>query len=130
MDRASRKRLIELFSQNKHVFPAGAYPTKSSTDCACIIAVRFGGKVFGYQPFYNPTARICEFHNFAITGDRFLVDPWIWDHDGERPVLDLTDATDFAEANARYGPEENWDVLPEIHLRKILREEFSASYGT
>jgi conjugative relaxase-like TrwC/TraI family protein len=49
---------------------------------------------------------------FAITEDRFLVDPWLFHYYGDSPVLDLTEPAGQAEAFARYGPEENWKPLP------------------
>ena len=53
----------------------------------------------------------------AITADRFLVDPWLWRYQGDRPVLDLTDNADVTEAVNRYAPEENCFVRPEALLR-------------
>jgi hypothetical protein len=51
-------------------------------------------------------------HDFAITEDRFLVDPWLCHYYGDPPVLDLTEPAVQAEAAARYGPAENWKALP------------------
>ena len=69
----------------------------------------------GYYHHENPTARVGEVeygHDFAITEDRFLVDPWLFHYYGVSPVLDLTERVGQAESVERYGPEENWKPLP------------------
>ena len=48
-----------------------------------------------------------------MTADRFVVDPWLFHYYGDSPVLDLTEPAGQAEAAARYGPEENWEVVPD-----------------
>jgi hypothetical protein len=71
--------------------------------------------VVGYYYKDNPTARVGEVefgHDFAITEDRFLADPWLFHYYGDSPVLDLTEPAGQAEAAARYGPESNWKPLP------------------
>jgi hypothetical protein len=42
------------------------------------------------------------------------VDPWLFHYYGELPVLDLRVPAERAEALARYGPEENWQRLPDL----------------
>ena len=117
MDRDSRKRRIDRFSRNERIFPGGEHETRNCTGCARIIADRFGGEVRGYWHDDNPTARVGEVeggHDFAITPDRLLVDPRLFHCYGESPVLDLNVPAERAEALARYGPEENWQRLPDV----------------
>jgi hypothetical protein len=116
-DRESRKRRLDRFSRNERIFPGGERETRNCTGCALIIADRFGGEVRGYYHAHNPTARVGESeggHDFAITSDQFLVDPWLFHYYGESPVLDLGVPADQAEALARYGPEENWQRVPNL----------------
>lgn len=125
MDREARKRRLERFSRNERIFPGGDHLTRNCTACARIITDRFGGEVRGYQHRDNPTARVGEVeygHDFAITDDRFLVDPWLFHYYVETPVLDLTEPAGQAEALARYGPEGNWKPLPSrASLVKVSR---------
>lgn len=121
MDRDSHKRRLERFSRNERIFPGGEDETRNCTGCARIIADRFGGEVRGYYHAHNPTAGVGETeggHDFAITSDRFLVDPWLFHYYGMSPVLDMDVEADQAEALARYGPEENWQRVP--HLPRAL----------
>lgn len=93
MDRNSHKRRLERFSRSERIFPGGEQETSNCGACARIIAERFGGEIRGYYHAHNPTARIGEGeggHDFAITPDRFLVDPWLYHYYGEPPVLDMT----------------------------------------
>jgi hypothetical protein len=116
MDRDARKRRLDRFSRNERIFPGGEHETSNCTACARIIVGRFGGEVRGYCHADNPTAGVGKWefgHDFAITSDRFLVDPWLFHYYGEPPVLDLDVPTDRAEALARYGREENWKRLPD-----------------
>ena len=124
LNRASRKRRLERFSRNERVFPGGEHETGNCTGCARIITTRFGGEVRGYYHTHNPTARVGESeggHDFAITPDRFLVDPWLYHYYGETPVLDMTVRVDRAEALARYGPDENWQRLPEVTRERPIQ---------
>lgn len=137
MNRDSYKRRLERFSRNERIFPGGDHETRNCTDCARIIATRFGGEVRGYYHAHNPTAGVGETeggHDFAITSDRFLVDPWLFHYYGVSPVLDMDVSTDRAEALARYGPEENWQRLPNVSRAMPgqelkLRAMFSAKAG-
>lgn len=117
MDRDSHRRRLERFSRNERLFPGGQHETPNCTNCARIIAERFGGEVRGYYHAHNPTAGVGETeggHDFAITSDRFLVDPWLFHYYGMSPVLDMDDPAEQAEALARYGPEENWHRVPTL----------------
>ena len=116
MDRDARKRRLDRFSRNQRIFPGGDHATGHCAACARIITERFGGEVRGYWHDDNPTARAGEVeggHDFAITADRFLVDPWLFHYYGESPVLDLNIPAERAEALARYGLEENRQLLPD-----------------
>ena len=117
MDRDLYKSRLARFSRSERIFPGGEHETRHCTACARIIMDRFGGEVRGYYHMHNPTARVGESeggHDFAMTSDRFLVDPWLYHYYGESPVLDMAVAVDRAEAFARYGPEENWQRLPDV----------------
>jgi len=117
MDRNSRKRRLDRFSRSERIFPGGDHETGNCTACARIVTDRFGGEVRGYCHADNPTARVGEVeygHDFAITLDRLLVDPWLFHYYGESPVLDLNIPAERAESLARYGPEENWKRLPDV----------------
>jgi hypothetical protein len=117
MDRDSRKRRLDRFSRNERIFPGGEHETRNCTACARIIAERFGGEVRGYYHNENPTARVGEAeygHDFAVTSERFLVDPWLFHYYGDSPVLDMDVPSERAEALTRYGPEENWKRLPDV----------------
>jgi len=116
-DRDRRKRRLDRFSRSERIFPGGEHETRNCSACARIIADRFGGEVLGYYHAHNPFALIGESeggHDFAITADRFLVDPWLYHYYGELPVLDMDVAADRAQALARYGPEENWQRVPNV----------------
>jgi hypothetical protein len=112
---ALRERLAD-FARDAERFPGGPHESGSCTGCAYLVVERFGGQVRGYFHAHNDAARIGEAeggHDFAITPEGFLVDAWAFHYCGEEPVLDLTAAGDRAEALARYGPEENWQKLPD-----------------
>jgi hypothetical protein len=130
MDRTTRKKRLERFSRSERIFPGGEHETGNCTACARIITRRFGGEVRGYYHADNPSARVGEIqygHDFAVTEDRFLVDPWLYHYYGESPVLDMDVHADRAEAAARYGPEENWKLMPgweakvEPRVRQVTR---------
>ena len=125
MDRENRKRRLDRFSRNERIFPGGEHESRNCTACARIIADRFGGEVRGYFHAENRTARVGEGefgHDFAVTSDRFLVDPWLFHYYGEVPVLDLDVPADRAEALARYGPEENWKRVPDPPASAVSRK--------
>jgi len=128
---------MDRFARNERIFPGGEHSTGNCTNCARIVTARFGGEVRGYYQSDNPTARVGETeygHDFAITADRFLVDPWLFHYYGDSPVLDLTAQNDRAEAFARYGPEEKWELLPEdryltLAVRRVGRQERKQGRG-
>ncbi len=79
----------------------------------------------GYYHVDNPEAAVgaAEFgHDFAVTEDGFVVDPWLFHYYGEPPVLDLRDPDERVEALRRYGAQENWRVMPgwEEHIEGNL----------
>jgi hypothetical protein len=115
MDRNARRRRLERFSRNERIFPGGDHATGNCAGCARIIKERFGGEVRGYYHADNPSARVGETeggHDFALTADQFLVDPWLFHYYCEPPVLDLEVEVDREEAVARYGPTEKWVLVP------------------
>jgi hypothetical protein len=125
MDRDSYKRRLVRFARSERIFPGGEHETGHCTACARIVAERFGGEVRGYFHDHNPSATVGEVeggHDFAITRDQFLVDPWLYHYYGEPPVLDMTVRAERAEALTRYGPEENWQRVPDVAPRAAKRE--------
>jgi hypothetical protein len=117
VDRGSHKLRLERFSRSERIFRGRAHETGNCTACARIIADRFGGEVRGYYHAHNPSAIVGEVeggHDFAITSDQFLVDPWLFHYYGESPVLDMGVPADRAAALNRYGPEENWQRVPDL----------------
>jgi hypothetical protein len=114
--RGTLREQLGSFARDTKRFPGGPHETGNCTACAYLVVEHFGGHVRGYYHAHNETARIGEAeggHDFAITPERFLVDPWVFHYCGEAPVLDLTFADDRAQALERYGPEENWQKLPD-----------------
>jgi hypothetical protein len=123
-----RERL-ECFARDAERFPGGPHETGGCTGCAYLVVEQFGGQVRGYFHAHNDTARVGETeggHDFAITPEGFLVDAWVFHYYGEPPVLDLTHTRDRTEALVRYGPEENWQKLPDgpvLRGREVGREQ-------
>jgi hypothetical protein len=114
--RGALREQLDAFARDAERFPGGPHETGSCTGCAYLVVEHFGGQVRGYFHAHNETARIGETeggHDFAITPEGFLVDAWLFHYYGEEPVLDLNLSGDRAEAMARYGPEENWQKLPD-----------------
>ena len=78
------------------------------------VALQFGGLLFGYQSVGNPTATIglpsIDGHDFALIGDRWLVDYWAWRVIGilPEPILDLSNGEGRAAARMLYGPMSAW----------------------
>jgi hypothetical protein len=113
--RRQRRGRLERFARSERIFPGGDHSTRHCGACARIIADRFGGEVRGYWHDDNPAASVGETeggHDFAVTADRFLVEPWLYHYYGESPVLDMDVPADRAEVVARYGPEVNWKRVP------------------
>src|SRR5580704_15454718 len=132
MNRDTRKKRLDRFSRNEWIFPGGEDATGHCTACARIITHRFGGEVRGYWHDVNPTARVGDVeggHDFAITPDRLLVDPWLFHYYGESPVLDLRVPAERAEGLARYGPEENWQRLPDVPGRLLSARKIRVPPG-
>ena len=119
--RLTLREILDGFARDVERFPGGPNDTGSCTGCAYLVVEQFGGQVRGYFHAHNDTARVGESeggHDFAITPEGFLVDAWVFHYRGEAPVLDLTLSEDRTEALARYGPEENWQKLPDGPVRR------------
>ena len=114
-DRRTRRNELDLFAQDEARF-SSAERGMTCSESADVVVGAFGGEVRGYWNADNPTATVarecCDGHDFAITPDRFLVDPWLFHYWAETPVLDLEDGADKATAEMRYGPEEKWECPP------------------
>lgn len=78
------------------------------------VALQFGGLIFGYQSAGNPTASIglpsIGGHDFALIGDRWLVDYWAWRVVGilTEPIQDLSTGEGRAAARMLYGLMSAW----------------------
>ena len=113
--RDGRHEALDEFSRRESVFPGGEHATRNCTACTRVIVHRFGGEVRGYLHADNPTASVGEVeygHDFAVTADGFLVDPWLFHYYVEEPVLDLDTDSGRDEALRRYGPCVNWILVP------------------
>lgn len=80
------------------------------------VATRFGGQVKGYWAADNPAAVVGSAeggHDFAVVGERWLVDPWLQHTAGalDRAVFDLWDLADRLIVNKMYGDEPKWDYV-------------------
>lgn len=81
------------------------------------VALQFGGLIFGYQSPRNPAASIglpsIYGHDFALIGDRWLVDYWAWRVVGilPEPILDLSTGEGRAAARMLYGPMSAWQPV-------------------
>ena len=104
------------FARDQERFLGGNHRAGNCTECAYVVVEEFGGVVRGYFHAHNETAAVGQTeggHDFAITSERFLVDPWLFHYYSESPVLDLDDPGDREEAMRRYGPDEHWQKLPD-----------------
>ena len=81
------------------------------TNCAWYVVERLGeGRVFGFAAEHNPAATDgeivgCGGHDFALVGQRYLVDLWISLYTGahRRVVHDLHDPEHFGMVHKIYG---------------------------
>jgi hypothetical protein len=127
VDRDSYKRRLERFSRGGRIFPGGDHES-GNCGCARIITARFGGQIPGYYYAHNPTATVVETdggHDFALTQDGFIVDPWLYHCYGGASVVDLMDRAEQTKAVRRYGPEENWQrvhSVPSVVPQPVRRE--------
>lgn len=120
--RLALRNEIDQFARDEETFPGGEHETRNCTACAYLVVERFGGHVRGYYHAHNETASVGESeggHDFALTPEGFLVDPWLFQYYGLSPVLDMDDPADRAEALSRYGPEENWQKLPDLRAPAV-----------
>jgi hypothetical protein len=86
------------------------------TTGACAIAKKYRGTVVGYFSQDNPTAKLGANeggHDFALVGNRYVVDPWAKHVDGsvQRATLDLEDPADAATARELYGDRSTWKAV-------------------
>lgn len=107
----------EVYNEEEgyHHLPDGTQ-TGTCTRTAELIAAKFGGRVMGYYHDDNPTAKLGEReggHDFALIGDRWLVDWWAKNVSGEadQEVFDLTDPSDAQKVAALYGDPAQWKPL-------------------
>ena len=85
------------------------------THAALAAAQAFGGQVWGYLCEDNPQAlagRAEGGHDFALVGERYLVDVWRLEfEDATRAVYDLV--ADATEVERIYGPRDRWERVPD-----------------
>lgn len=84
--------------------------TESALD---VVDLAGEGKVVGYFHDDNPSAEVGVAeggHDFALIGDRFIVDVWYIEMEdpSAQAVLDMQDAKEAEEIQRRYGDPENW----------------------
>lgn len=92
------------------------------THSARRVAAYFGGRVVGFRTEANANAEIAwgnGGHDFAIVGDRFVVDYWAVRITGlhRRGVFDLNSADDRLEIARLYGPAEDWQNVPNLKAK-------------
>lgn len=80
------------------------------------VADALGGAVVGYYREDNPTAELSDAadgHDFALIGDRFVVDYWAACVVAaiDRPILDLDDPVDRLTALRLYGQPAAWEPV-------------------
>ncbi len=87
------------------------------TSSALLVAEQFGGAVLGYYSIDNPTAAIglpdMEGHDFALLGNRWLVDYWAWrvTRSISSPIRDLNNRVELPIVHQLYGPESQWSLV-------------------
>jgi hypothetical protein len=98
------------------------------TDSAVYLAARLGGVVYGYTIEDNPEAKVGGAeggHDFALIGDRWLVDFWAKDTYQLPDLYDLEDPMDRMEVRREYGDRSKWTrMTPEnfAYYRKFIRD--------
>lgn len=84
------------------------------TSTSVYLASRLGGDVYGYSIEDNPDALVGkeEFgHDFAVIGDRYLVDFWAGDSYQYPSLYDLWDPGSKREALRMYGDRRKWTKM-------------------
>lgn len=87
------------------------------TSSALLVAKQFSGVVLGYKSTDNPTATIglpdLDGHDFALIGNRWLIDYWAWrvTRTIASPILDLQEHEELSIAHQLYGPECQWSLV-------------------
>lgn len=103
---------VESKRDGEWVFANGESVFRCTTS-ARRIADAFGGRVLGFFREDNPTAEIAtgeDGHDFALIGERFIVDYWGAYAAGiiDRPIFDLSDSADHQIISRLYGLKEAW----------------------
>jgi hypothetical protein len=84
------------------------------TSTSVYLSSRLGGDVYGYSSEDNPDAIVgqAEFgHDFAVIGDRYLVDFWAKDTYQHKDLYDLWDPEDKKEVARMYGDRRKWKKM-------------------
>ena len=83
---------------------------------AYIVRLEGAGRVMGFYDGVNPAAHAAGHpggaHDFALIGDRYIVDPWVKETGctSKRSVFDLQDPRDAEEIRYLYGDRGTWEV--------------------
>jgi hypothetical protein len=119
-----RAFVYDLCEEEQYEPEEGRWIFRSGGDCfgcfdaAAKVARRFGGQVIGYWSRKNPAAAIgsnhAEGHDFALIGNRYIVDYWAFRIGRliDDPVLDLIDRKDNQRATVLYGDRAAWEAAP------------------
>lgn len=98
----------------------GRWTFRSGGDCSCCwegaskIATAFRGRMVRYKSLQNPTALIgrayCEGHDFAIIGNRYVVDYWAYRIAQliATPTLDMNNPNELELVGVLYGDRQTW----------------------
>lgn len=113
------------------VFPDGTRATQC-TNWARYARRAHGtrAQIFGFFCADNPTAvamaRLADGHDFALLDDRFILDGWLCNVEGEisEPILDLEDPDHASLIIDYYGNRRNWSRMSEIEA-EIDQERFA-----
>lgn len=103
------------------------------TNCAWYVVDRLNeGDVWGFLVKDNPTVSheaiiVCGGHDFAVVGNRYIVDIWISLYTGceEQIVFDLGNPADADKIQAIFGDPKCW-----VHFDRVTRKIEYSSRGT
>lgn len=100
----------------RSLLPDGEPAVICSFCAAYIVRLEGAGKVVGFHDGVNPTAHAAGYpggaHDFALIGDRYIVDPWVKETGltSTRAVFDLRNLGDAEEIRYLYGDRGKWEV--------------------
>lgn len=107
-------------------------PVTMCTSSAMLVAVKFGGMVYGYEIYCEKFKSILEpheienligymdgGHDFCVI-DNMIIDYWAKyvDKPEQRIIIDLMDDADLLYFQTHYLPQNYWEPLPMWKLKK------------